>query len=162
MQTKNTIRDQNIVSVPKIGSPGKCTKANKLSFNTENIPGNLRNIFGGQGGGGLPGPIPSTEVRTPKASFNRGTIKIPPISKCPNICTIYAKMQIMQQINANKNTIRDQNIVSVPKIGSPGKCTKANKLSFNTENPGEPEEHFRRTGGGRPTWTNSFYRSKNP
>ena len=128
----------------------------------QKIPGNLRNIFGGQGVGGLPGPIPSTEVRTPKASFNRGTIKIPPISKCPNICTIYAKMQIMQQINANKNTIRDQNIVSVPKIGSPGKCTKANKLSFNTENPGEPEEHFRRTGGGRPTWTNSFYRSKNP
>ena len=30
---------------------------------------------------------------------------------------------------------------------SPGKCTKANKLSFNTEIPAEPEELFRGQGG---------------
>ena len=55
----------------------------------QKIPGNLRNIFGGQGGGGLPGPIPSTEVRTPKASFNRGTIKMAKIHRYQN-AQIYA------------------------------------------------------------------------
>ena len=103
MQTK--IQSETKISLVylKSGLLGNAPKQTSLVL-IQKIPGNLRNIFGGQGGCGLPGPgpIPSTEVRTPKASFNRGTIKIPPISKCPNICTIYAKMQIMQQINANK------------------------------------------------------------
>ena len=47
---------------------------------------------------------------------------------------------------------------------SPGKLTKANKRSFNTENTRGTWGPFSGDRGRVPTykWTNSFYRSKNP
>ena len=98
-------------------SPGKWPKQTSLVL-IQKISRNLGTIFGGQGGCGLPGPIPSTEVRTPKASFNRGTK-----SKCLH------QFQNAIQCNKYQKYNPRPRYRYVPKIVS-WKMAKANKLSF--------------------------------